>query len=146
VGRELTFRFPERTHEPGEVLVEVRNLTSADANSFVDVSFDVRRGEVLGIGGLVGAQRTELVESLFGLRRVADGEVRIAGRRIDLRSPRDAKRAGMALLTEDRRASGIFPTRSVLENTTIAALGSLNRWPGIVDAKAARQRSVNYSS
>ena len=104
VGRELTFRFPDRTHQPGDVLVEVCNLTSDDPHSFTDISFVVRRGEVLGIGGLVGAQRTELLEAIFGLRRVASGEVRIGGRPINLRSPRDAKRAGMALLTEDRRA------------------------------------------
>ncbi len=145
VGRELTFRFPARTHEPGDVLVEVCKLTSADPGSFADVSFDVRRGEVLGIGGLVGAQRTELLEAIFGLHRVAHGQVKVGGQPIDLRSPRHAKRAGMALLTEDRRASGIIPTRSVLENTTIASLGSLTRWPGVVDSNAARQRSQTYS-
>ncbi len=146
VGRELTFRFPERTHQPSDVLLEVRNLTSSDPDSFTDVSFEVRRGEVLGIGGLVGAQRTELLEAIFGLRRISHGEVRVGGRSIDLRSSRHAKRAGLALLTEDRRASGIIPTRSVLENTTIAALGSLNRWPGVVDSRAARQRCLQYSN
>ncbi len=145
VGRQLTFRFPERTHQPGDVVVEVRELTSTDPRSFNDVSFDVRRGEVLGIGGLVGAQRTELLESIFGLRPLASGEVRLGGKPVDLRSPRHAKRAGMALLTEDRRASGIVPTRSVLENTTIAALGSLSRRGGVINTGAARERSRQYS-
>lgn len=146
VGRQLTFRFPERTHQPGDVLLEVDRVTSADIGSFEDVSFDVRRGEVLGVGGLVGAQRTELVESIFGLRPLASGEVRLHGRPIDLRSTRDAKRAGMALLTEDRRSSGIIPNRSVFENSVLASLGAFSRWGGVVDTKAARERTVSYSN
>ncbi len=139
VGRELTFRFPERTHHPGEVLVEIDGMTSADPTSFADVSFEVREGEVVGIGGLIGAQRTELVESMFGLRPIAAGEVRIGGRTVDLGSPRGAKEAGLALLTEDRRSSGIIPTRSVFENSILATLGDYARWGGVIDSERASE-------
>jgi len=138
--------FPERTHEPGGVFVEIRNLTSADPRSFADVSFDVRRGEVLGIGGLVGAQRTELIESIFGLLPVASGEIVIDGTSITPRSARHAKKAGMGLLTEDRRASGIIPTRSVFENTAIASLADFTLWAGVLDIAKARQLSATYTA
>ncbi|KAF4323860.1 hypothetical protein G195_001830 [Phytophthora kernoviae 00238/432] len=74
VGRDLDERFPERTNVPGEVILKAEGLTSSQPNSFRDVSFELRKGEVLGIGGLVGAQRTELIESLFGLRGLASDE------------------------------------------------------------------------
>lgn len=145
VGRELTFMFPERTHEPGDVLVDARGVTSADPHSFADVSFDVRRGEVFGIGGLVGAQRTELLESLFGLRPLAGGQISIDGTTIEPKSARDAKRARMALLTEDRRASGIVPTRSVFDNLALASLGDFTRWAGVLDLPAARQHCTAHA-
>ncbi len=120
VGREMSNRFPEKKHVPGDVKMEVRNLTSANPKSFKDVSFTLHKGEILGIGGLVGAQRTELVETIFGLRKKASGEVIVDGKPIDIQSPEDAIRSNMALLTEERRVSGIFPKISVLENITIA--------------------------
>ena len=122
VGRDLTHRFPERSNVPGEVVLKVRGLTSPTARSFRDVNFDLRGGEILGIGGLVGAQRTELVEALFGLRAIAAGTVELAGKPVNVDSPKQAKGLGMALLTEDRRGSGIFPSLSVLENSLIADL------------------------
>ncbi len=79
VGRDLTHRFPERSNVPGEVVLSVRGLTSPTAKSFRDVSFDLRKGEILGIGGLVGAQRTELVEAIFGLRAISAGTVELSG-------------------------------------------------------------------
>ncbi|MGC3999662.1 MAG: ATP-binding cassette domain-containing protein [Anaeromyxobacter sp.] len=120
VGRDLTHRFPERHNVPGAVRMRVAGLTSPLPRSFKDVSFELREGEMLGIGGLVGAQRTELVEALFGLRSIQRGEIGIKGRRFVIRSPEQAKKHGMALLTEDRRGSGIFPALSVLENALIA--------------------------
>ena len=122
VGRDLTHRFPERHNTPGEVMLKVSSLTSPQPRSFRNVSFELRRGEILGIGGLVGAQRTELVEALFGLRAVASGTVELAGKPVTVSTPDQAKRLGMALLTEDRRGSGIFPSLSVLENSLIANL------------------------
>ena len=137
VGRELTHRFPDKAHRPGAALLEVRDLTSAVPGSFRDVSFDLRVGEVLGIGGLVGAQRTELVESIFGLRPLASGEIVINGAPITVRTPLDAKRARMALLTEDRRLSGIVPTTSVYENVVLANLRHYANAFGIVDTRRA---------
>jgi methyl-galactoside transport system ATP-binding protein len=124
VGRDNTHRFPPVESSPGEVRLSVRGLTSANPRSFKDVSLELRRGEILGIGGLVGAQRTELVESIFGLRKTLSGEVFIDGTRVDIRSPRDAIEKGIALITEDRRGSGIFPLLSVTINTAVASLGS----------------------
>jgi methyl-galactoside transport system ATP-binding protein len=122
VGRDLTHRFPERHNVPGDVVLRVAGLTSPLAKSFRNVSFDLRKGEILGIGGLVGAQRTELVEALFGMRSISAGQVSIDGQPINIRSPEEAKRKRMALLTEDRRGSGIFPALSVMENSLIANL------------------------
>jgi methyl-galactoside transport system ATP-binding protein len=122
VGRDLIHRFPERSNVPGEVALRVVGLTSPLPRSFKDVTFDLRRGEILGVGGLVGAQRTELIEALFGMRSVERGQVFVHGRPEAIHSPQDAKRLGMALLTEDRRGSGIFPALSVLENSLIANL------------------------
>jgi methyl-galactoside transport system ATP-binding protein len=124
VGRDNTHRFPPVESEVGETRLEVRGLTSADPRSFRDVSLELRRGEILGIGGLVGAQRTELVESIFGLRKTVAGEILIDGKKAEIRSPRDAIRRGVALITEDRRGSGIFPLLSITMNTAIASLGN----------------------
>ena len=121
VGRDLTNRFPSRTVQPGtEEILRVENLTASDPTSFKDVSFSLRRGEILGIGGLVGAQRTELVEALFGLRGVASGVVYKDGKQVEIPNVRAAKRNHIALLTEERRATGVFGILSVLENTVIA--------------------------
>jgi len=120
VGREMSNRFPAKNHTPGSVKLEVLHLTSANPQSFKDVSFTLHEGEILGIGGLVGAQRTELVETIFGLRKKASGEILVDGKHIDINSPEDAIRNNLALLTEERRVSGIFPKISVMENVTIA--------------------------
>jgi methyl-galactoside transport system ATP-binding protein len=138
VGRELTDRYPGRQSRPGTVLLEVDALTSAVPGSFRDISFQLHRGEVLGIGGLVGAQRTELVESIFGLRPIASGAIRVDGHERVIRSPIDAKRLGMALLTEDRRHTGVVPTRSVFENVILAHLPRYANRLGIVDSGRAR--------
>jgi len=123
VGRETGSRFPPLDSTPGETRLEVRNLSSANPRSFRGVSLTLRRGEILGIGGLVGAQRTELVESIFGLRALASGEILIDGKAVRLRSPVDAISHGVGLITEDRRGSGIFPLLSITSNTAVASLG-----------------------
>ena len=120
VGRDLTNRFPPRSNVPGEVLMQVKGLTSPIASSFRDVSFDLRRGEILGVGGLMGAQRTELIEALYGLRSVSSGTIHIKGQQVQINSPGQAMEYGMALLTEERRRTGIIPMLSVLENIVIA--------------------------
>lgn len=121
VGRDLTNRFPEKAYTPGkETVLRVENYTAAAARSFRNVNFELKRGEILGIGGLVGAQRTELVEALFGMRGVAEGVVYKDGTQVKLDNVRKAKSNHIALLTEERRASGVFGILSVLENTVIA--------------------------
>ncbi|GAA4839470.1 galactose/methyl galactoside ABC transporter ATP-binding protein MglA [Paenibacillus vulneris] len=122
VGRDLSQRFPERTNVPGDVLLKVEGLTSPVAKSFSNVSFELRKGEVLGLGGLVGAQRTELIEALFGLRAVSSGTITLRGKPVKFKSPLDAKKHKIALLTEERRVTGIFPVLSIQENTAIANL------------------------
>ena len=118
VGRTMTERFPEPedTVQP-EIMMEVKDFTSEDERSFKDVSFDLHKGEILGIGGLVGAQRTELIESIFGLRKITKGSLSIKGKDVKIKSPEDAIKNGIALLTEDRRATGIIPMLSVWDNT-----------------------------
>lgn len=121
VGRAQTERFPPKENHPGDVLLSVRQLSGRDGRGIKQVSFDLKQGEILGVGGLVGSQRTELIETLFGLRPRSAGEVMIKGQKVSIQSPRDAIRAGMALLTEERRATGVFPELSVLENTVISS-------------------------
>ena len=135
VGRDLTHRFPPKTNIPGETVVEVKNLTSAHNHSFFDVSFNVRRGEIFGIGGLVGAQRTELVESLFGLRPIKSGSVLINGAEQVIKSPTHAKLEKMALVTEERRVTGIIPMRSVKDNMILANLKKYVNKLGLIDER-----------
>lgn len=125
VGRDLTNRFPVRDNTPGGVVLKVEGLTSPHPKSFKNISFELHQGEILGIGGLVGAQRTELIEALFGIRAIQSGSISINGKRVNIKSPEEAKRYKMALLTEERRISGIFSVLSVLENVVIA---NLNRY------------------
>ena len=120
VGRDMTNRFPPRSNVPGEVLLKAEKLTSIHPKSFRNISFELRKGEILGIGGLVGAQRTELIEALFGLRAMSEGKFFINGKEVRIKSPVDAKKNKLALLTEERRVTGIFPVLSVLENVAIA--------------------------
>ncbi|TGE38014.1 sugar ABC transporter ATP-binding protein [Desulfosporosinus fructosivorans] len=125
VGRDLTQRFPERHTTLGETVLKVEGLTSPFPKAFKDVSFALCQGEILGIGGLVGAQRTELIEALFGLRTVSSGKIFIKGKQVRIKSPMDAIKHKIALLTEERRATGIFPVLSIVENTVMA---NMNRY------------------
>ena len=121
VGRDMTNRFPEKDYKvQNEVVLKVDNLCSSDARSFRNVNFELHKGEILGIGGLVGAQRTELVEAIFGLRKIESGTIHKDGKEIIINNVKDAKKQGFALLTEERRATGIFGILSVLDNTVIA--------------------------
>lgn len=136
VGRELTNRFPAKDYTPGtDVVLEVKDLCSAEARSFQHVSFELYKGEILGLGGLVGAQRTELVESIFGLREITSGEISKNGRKVEIKSAQDAKKNGFALLTEERRASGVFAHLSVLDNTVIASQKKFVRYGLLSDSK-----------
>ena len=126
VGRELTDRFPPKTSKPGEVVFEAKNISSR-YKRVEDVSFSLRRGEIVGFAGLAGAGRSELLENIFGLSAREHGELFLEGRRIVNRTPREAKKNGFAFLTEERRASGIFGILDVTENVTVSALKSFLR-------------------
>ncbi|MEC0089635.1 sugar ABC transporter ATP-binding protein [Paenibacillus macquariensis] len=139
VGRDLTNRFPERDNVPGDVILKVQDLTSTHSKSFRNISFDLRKGEILGIGGLVGAQRTELIEALFGLREIASGTISLNGKEVKIKSAEDAKRMGMALLTEERRATGIFSVLSVHENGAIANMDRYQKPYLLLDAKRKKK-------
>ncbi len=122
VGRELTNLFPDKLNVPGEVVFEVKDFTSINPRSFRNVSFQLRRGEILGVAGLVGAQRTELMEGIFGVRSTTQGEVTYKGKELKISRPRDAIQRSIAMLTEDRRATGIFGVLPVADNVSIASL------------------------
>ena len=135
VGRDLTHRFPPVESTIGDVCLEVKNLTAANPRSFKDISFQLRKGEILGLGDLVGAQRTELVEAIFGVRRVASGEILVNGKPIKKIQPKNAIEAGIGLVTEDRRGSGIFPLLNITVNTSIASLGKYKTKIGLLKHK-----------
>lgn len=122
VGRELTNIYPPLTNEPGDVLLEVNNFTSIHDGSFKNCSFKLRKGEILGFGGLVGAQRTELMEAIFGIRHTVSGEVKLNGKTLDIKRPQDAINNGIGMITEDRRGSGILGCLSIADNVSIASL------------------------
>lgn len=122
VGRELTNLYPPKNNVPGDISLQVKDFTSTNHRSFKNISFEARKGEILGIGGLVGAQRTELVEGIFGLRGVEKGEISLHGHKLNIKSPRDAIAKGIALVTEDRRGNGIFGVLSVRDNVAVASL------------------------
>ena len=122
VGRELTNIYPPLDNTPGDILLEVNDFTSIHDNSFKDCSFKLRRGEILGFGGLVGAQRTELMEAVFGIRHITKGEIKLNGKKLDIKRPQDAIRNGIGMITEDRRGSGILGCLSIADNVSIASL------------------------
>jgi putative ribose/galactose/methyl galactoside import ATP-binding protein len=120
VGRELTDLFPKEEAEIGEVVLSVQGLNRGAVVK--DVSFELHRGEILGLAGLMGAGRTEVLETIFGIEKADSGEIVLNGRALRIKQPSDAIRAGMALLTEDRKLNGIMGVLSVRDNITAAAL------------------------
>lgn len=120
VGRDLTERFPPKTNVPGDVVMEVKNLTGKYMPSCIDVSFNLHKGEILGVAGLVGSRRTELLETIFGIAHHEKGEILKDGKPIQNKTPKDAIANGFAMLTEERRATGIFGGMSILFNSVIA--------------------------
>lgn len=135
VGRDLTNVYPPKTNMPGEVLLKVDNLSSIDDNSFQDISFELRRGEILGFAGLVGAQRTELMEAIFGLRHTSQGEITLDGKRLNIRKPADAVEDKFGLITEDRRATGIFGVLSISDNVAISSIDHYKKFGFVLDDK-----------
>ena len=123
VGRELTNRFPPKDNVVEETILEVEGISGKYTN-LKDASFQLHKGEILGVAGLDGAGRTELLENLFGSMTREGGTIRLHGKEIQNKSPKDSIKNGFALLTEERRATGIFGIRSILDNTVISNLKS----------------------
>ena len=121
VGRELTNVFPPKTNKPGDVMLEVEGLTG-QYSLLKDVSFNLRQGEILGIAGLDGSGRTETLETLFGIATKKKGTIKLHGREVKNRNSRESISNGFALLTEERRATGIFGILNIRENTVISSL------------------------
>jgi len=121
VGRELTNFFPKEDAEITDVKLEVKNLTLS--GKFKNVSFAVHKGEILGIAGLMGSGRTEVIESIFGIYPPESGDIQIDGKKVSLKQPMDAIKAGMGLLTEDRKLSGLFLPLSVQDNMIYSNIG-----------------------
>jgi ABC-type sugar transport system ATPase subunit len=129
VGRSLGEIFPSRQPPRDEVALEVKGL--AREGSFSDVSFSLRRGEVLGMSGLVGSGRTQVVRCIFGAEPFDSGELRVDGKPVRPRSPREAVKEGIALLTEDRKRDGLVLICSIRDNASMASFERLSRW-GII--------------
>lgn len=120
VGREMTSMFPKVDCPIGETIFKVENLAAGKAVK--NVSFELHRGEILGMAGLVGAGRTETAEAIFGMRHVTGGKIYKDGKELHIKSPEDAIANKIGLLTEDRRGNGIVGLLSVKENTVLANL------------------------
>ncbi len=127
VGRELTERFPPKTNKPSDIILDVKNLTTKYSPGLKDISFSLRKGEILGIAGLVSSGRTEILEALFGMRKIEKGTISVHGTVVVNNNPRQAKNNKFALLTEERRFNGIFPALSIEANTTISSIKDYNR-------------------
>nr|WP_321983616.1 xylose ABC transporter ATP-binding protein [uncultured Lichenicoccus sp.] len=146
VGREMNNLFPREQHEIGEVVFEARNFTVWDLENrqrkrVDDISFAIRRGEIVGIAGLVGAGRTELVSAIFGAwRGTSEGTVWLGGKQLRIRAPSDAVRAGICMVPEDRKAHGIVPQMGVGQNMTMAVLDSFA--PGGLINEAAEMNAI----
>ena len=144
VGRELTERFPEKKSSPGEVSLIVKGLYG-EYNHLKNVSFNVRRGEIVGIAGLGGSGRTEVLETVFGISTRRSGEMFLDGVMVKNRNPREAIKNGFALITEERRRSGIFGILDITENTVISSLRKYAMGPLLSDRrmKAETDRMID---
>jgi rhamnose transport system ATP-binding protein len=134
VGRSVTTVFPKRRVEQGEIALELRSLSSRAAG-VSDVSFVVRKGEILGVAGLVGSGRTQLAETIFGLTPAESGEILVGGRRVPISSPADAIRNGIGYVPEDRRRHGVVLKMPIAANTCLANLKAISR-SGLIDRGA----------
>ncbi len=138
VGRELTNQFPPKTNAPGEVALEVENLT-AQYSLLKDVSFNVRKGEIVGLAGLDGSGRTETLENIFGIATRHSGTIKLYGKEVKNRNARESIRNGFAMLTEERRATGIFGILNIRENTVISSLRKHLRMGFWLDEKSMKK-------
>lgn len=139
VGRDLTHRFPEKDNKPEEVILEVRDLTAKYQPSIQDVSFKLHKGEILGVAGLVGAKRTDIVETLFGMRHREKGEIILHGKNVENRDSHEAIGHGFALVTEERRATGIYSMLDINFNSVIANIDRYSNRLGLLNEKKMKE-------
>ncbi|MEX1307525.1 MAG: sugar ABC transporter ATP-binding protein [Eubacteriales bacterium] len=149
VGRKISTMFPKEEVERGGVLFSAKNVTVphpyvSHKNIVEDVSFDVHRGEILGIAGLVGSGRSELVNAIFGAIKKTDGETFMNGKKINISSPNQAIEYNIGLLTEDRKKSGIVESMTIRENMTLANLGGISK-NGVIIRARENEASNAYS-
>ena len=138
VGRELTNQFPPKTNTPGEIALEVEHLT-AQYSLLKDVSFHVRKGEIVGLAGLDGSGRTETLENIFGIATRHSGTIKLYGKEVKNRNARESIKNGFAMLTEERRATGIFGILNIRENTVISSLKKHLRMGFWLDEKSMKK-------
>jgi D-xylose transport system ATP-binding protein len=150
VGRDMTERFPKGTRNPGEVIFEVEDLHAQDPDQtdrevVRGVCFNLRRGEILGIAGLMGSGRTELVMTIFGeYGKITHGKVKLEGRELTLKSSRQAMLQGISLVPEDRKRHGLVLIMSILRNISLANLDQFSSWFRI-DDNAELNASLNFA-
>ncbi|MCQ2752857.1 MAG: sugar ABC transporter ATP-binding protein [Bacilli bacterium] len=135
IGRSLSSRFPPLTNKPGDVVLSVTALETKYRPHLTDIDFNLRKGEILGIYGLVGAGRSELLECLFGCRTVSQGAIRYKGKRVLFTSPQEAMKHNFAFVTEERKVSGMFPNASLTFNTCITNLNKYKAKFALVNSK-----------
>ncbi len=146
VGRELTNRYPERDDKQiGEVLLEIKDM-SAVYSRLSSVSFKLRKGEILGVAGLDGSGRTELLETLYGIAKRKNGRIFLSGKEIYNKNARDSIKNGFALLTEERRATGIFGILSVRDNATVSSLDDCRTGPFLSSRKLKKNTDYVINS
>jgi ABC-type sugar transport system ATPase subunit len=143
VGREFTSIYTRAALPPGEELLRVQHLTREPL--LKDISFSLRAGEIVGLAGLIGAGRTELCRALFGLDAIHHGVVTVSGRDVRIRSPRDAVRAGLALIPEDRQRAGLATALPISYNFTMASLNHVSRF-GFLKHSAERRIAADYTA
>jgi len=139
VGRDLTKRFPEKDNNPGETILKVEGLTAAYQPSIQGVSFELRKGEILGIAGLVGSKRTDIVEAIFGVRHLKSGSIYLNGKEMKNNSSHKAIKNGFSLVTEERRSTGIFGMLNINFNSIIANLDAYFSNLGLVDENKCKK-------
>ncbi|MDR9829528.1 galactose/methyl galactoside ABC transporter ATP-binding protein MglA, partial [Vibrio sp. FNV 38] len=135
VGRELTQRFPEKNNTPQEVILQVDNLTAKNQPSINDISFELHKGEILGIAGLVGAKRTDIVETIFGIREKESGTVSLHGKSMANKDAHQAIKNGFALVTEERRSTGIYANLDITFNSLVANIENYRQPSGLLSNK-----------
>ena len=154
VGREMKERFPKGNRKPGEVIFEVGNLQAVDPNEtsrkvLSGVTFNLRRGEILGIAGLMGSGRTELVTTIFGeYGKITGGAIKLEGQDLHVHGARDAMHKGISLVPEDRKGQGLVLMQSILKNISLANLDQFSGFMRIdsdAEMVAAAQQAKNLA-